>query len=357
MTRVLHAPLNIGGHVNDLFLAEKRRGLDSHLLLARPDDRLPEIAGTLSTDAFGRGFVPTPGVFRRRRRFLQWALENIDVFHFNFGRSLLDFPYIPFFQLRDLERLRASGKRILFTFQGCDARDKWDHLGQTVPSACPSCRVPWCGLKSLVRRNRLQRVREYADRVFVLNPDLVYRLPDAEFLPYAIADPVAGRDSDPPKAGEGVVTVVHAPTDRAIKGSELLIDAVDRLARRGVRIRLDLVEGVTRAEVLRRIAGADIVVDQLRIGWYGGLAVEAMWLGKPTICYINEGDARGVVPAGLLSDLPISRAGRGDLPDLLAGLAADADLRHSLGLRGRSFAERWHSPDRVVERVIRHYEG
>ena len=47
----------------------------------------------------------------------------------------------------------------------------------------------------------------------------------------------------------------------------------------------------------RRYRDADIVVDQLLAGWYGGFAVEAMALGKPVIAYLRESDLHHV-PAG-----------------------------------------------------------
>ncbi len=46
---------------------------------------------------------------------------------------------------------------------------------------------------------------------------------------------------------------------------------------------------------------ADIVIDQLRIGWYGAFAVEVMKMGKPVIAYINEDDLK-FIPQEMAKD-------------------------------------------------------
>ena len=56
---------------------------------------------------------------------------------------------------------------------------------------------------------------------------------------------------------------MHAPSDREVKGSRHLIEAVDVLKRDGVAVELQLVEGLTNEEARRRYADADLAVDQL----------------------------------------------------------------------------------------------
>jgi hypothetical protein len=70
-----------------------------------------------------------------------------------------------------------------------------------------------------------------------------------------------------------VPVIVHAPTHRAVKGTDVLLDAVAQLRAEGLRFELVLVEGVTRTEARRIYEEADLCVDQLFAGWYGGLAV------------------------------------------------------------------------------------
>ena len=77
--------------------------------------------------------------------------------------------------------------------------------------------------------------------------------------------------------------VAHGPTNREVKGTAQVIAAVDALRAEGVPVRLDLIEGVTATRRWRASRAADVIVDQLRLGWYGGLAVEGMALGRPVL--------------------------------------------------------------------------
>ncbi len=64
----------------------------------------------------------------------------------------------------------------------------------------------------------------------------------------------------------------------------------------GVRFEFTLVEGLHREEAKRLYERADLFVDQLILGWYGGVAVELMALGKPVIAHIRPGDGIGPQP-------------------------------------------------------------
>ena len=66
-------------------------------------------------------------------------------------------------------------------------------------------------------------------------------------------------------------------------------------------------------------------MDQLFAGWYGGVAVEAMALGKPVLAYIRDEDLK-FVPSKMASDLPIVRATRHDQSSLQEVLKCRAQL-------------------------------
>ena len=77
--------------------------------------------------------------------------------------------------------------------------------------------------------------------------------------------------------------MLHAPSRRIVKGTKYILDAVEELKSEGLKFDFKMVEGMKNSDAKELYRTADIVVDQLRIGWYGVLAVEAMALGKPVI--------------------------------------------------------------------------
>jgi glycosyltransferase involved in cell wall biosynthesis len=309
----------VAGQAYGLSRAERKLGLTSDVAVFTPSG----YGYGFDIDIDARPSDPLWRQFRRRLSFLRAAVDRYDVFHFNFGQTILGIRR--FGRVVDeLAWLSRRGKTILFTYQGSDIRGGGG-----------------------VREKAAHRALRYGDRVFYQNPDLRQWLPRASFLPYAAVDPAAiGPESLP--EGEELI-VAHAPTDRVIKGTQHVIDAVDALRDEGVAIRLDLVEGVTRDVALERLAAADLLVDQLRLGWYGTVAVEAMALGRPVLSYIRE-DELDDNPFG--AELPIVRTTPATLADDLRALSAARERLRELGVAGRAFVEEHHDPVAIARQAL-----
>jgi hypothetical protein len=332
--RVLHVPAAVGGNPQGISRAERELGAESTsvVLAASPFGYEPD--EVLWTEGLGR-----LGFESRRWRLLVRALRRYDVVHFNFGRTILP----PQLRELDLPLLRAAGVVIAVTFQGDDAR-RGEPAGPSdvvsLPQIAPDLYPPRANLE---RRRRVARFAKWADLIYFLNPDLARFLPKrARFLPYSHVDPRLWRASPP--SGDGIPVVVHAPSDRRIKGTPLLEEAVDQLKGEGVDIVLRLVEGIKHAHARALYENADLAVDQLFAGWYGGFAVEAMALGIPVACYVNHYELDSL-PDGMRHELPLIDVTADSLTDVLRSWLGPrrADLR-ARGAESRAFVERWHDP-------------
>ncbi len=333
--RILHAPLDVGGHAAGLAAAERELGHQSDVAVFAPGPFGYEV----DIDMRAGANVALPLRFAKRARFLRQALRRYDIFHFNFGQTLLQVRALG--QVIDeLAIVKRAGKTIVVTYQGCDVR----------PYESCFCESPRCAKESPYRAVAAARVQEHADIVYHLNPDLSAWLPGSSFLPYANVDPqelqpVAAAGADDSTA-TGEIVVLHAPTNRLVKGTEHVMQAMAELVEEGLPVRLNLLEGVQRRDVTREIARADIVIDQLMLGWYGGFAVEAMAMGRPVLCSIDE----GANPFG--DELPIVRATPGNLKEQIRALADSPGRRAERGDAGRRFAEDVHDPRKVAARVL-----
>ncbi len=350
--RVLHAPHNVGNHPATLAAAERALGLDSRCLsifrspLAYREDE------NLALDTYSR---------RRRRaaleRRLAQALRETDVFHFNFGQS---FFYHAYDDRRradsgsDAAQIAEAGKRMFMTWQGCDARQQAYVQSRFAVAACHDARC-WNGICNPGRdRSRAEDVAlwtRYAARQFCLNPDLVRMVPGSEFLPYAVAPPSGGR---PRVDAHRRLRVVHAPTQRATKGSDHICAAMEVLQTE-LDIEFRLVEGLPHHEALRLYAEADLAIDQVLVGWYGGFAVEAMHLGIPVAAFIRPDDLM-YVPGAMRAELPIINTPPDQLVQVLRDWLRRPDALAARGAQSRAFAARWHAPASVAERTARVYE-
>ncbi len=361
---VLHVPENIAGNPYALSLAERRVGLRSRCVELAPHPFGYPCDHTLARTRIGAEIA--------RPRLLAIALGRPDIVHFNFGRTIAPLPItspaydngiwralVPLYDrmarlmnFRDVDLLRKRGKVIAVTFQGSDVR-QWSSGGY-------SAELHEGYGRSLEKfdekKRRLSKDwTKRADLMFALNPDLLRFLPPwAQFLPYASVDP---RDFEfvPTNRREGRLRVAHAPTNRAAKGSQHVLAAVDSLRREGLDIELDLIEGVRHTEAISRYRRADVVVDQLLIGWYGGLAVETMAMGKPTIAYVSPQDLQRA-PSDFAADLPIVRADPNSITDALRQIFFWTSERMSaVSYSSRRFVENHHDPMKIAAGVKKQY--
>lgn len=370
--RVLHCPWNVAGHSAGLAAAERSLGADS-LCVA-----LDETAKGFPADE--RLCPPGAGRMTReiaRFRLLSRAMRWADVVHFSFGQSCLTSHAFPGFSdvswrnpaallrrlyaravwLKDLPLLDARGKRMAVSWQGDDARQRDRSLELFDVSIAQHVGDDYYPPQSDAWKRRA--IAAFDKRVplhYALNPDLLHVLPArARHLPYATVD-VASFASRPPEAASArPLVVAHAPSHRGAKGTAQILAALDTLRAEGLAFELDLVEGLPRAQAIERYARCDVMIDQLYAGWYGGLAVEAMALGKPVCGYVREGDLALVAPE-LAAALPIVRLDPADPAQALRRLmlAPRADLA-ALGARSRAFVEHFHEPRAIAARTLADY--
>jgi hypothetical protein len=369
--RILHVPVDLGGHARSLAQAQRALGHEA-------------VAVSLAWSALGFNGdecfdapIGTPGRLRRREagryRLLWRSLVWPDVIHCHFGQTLFSVRPLPLREptggrldraiaayakllwLRDLAFWRAAGKRMAMTFYGDDVR-----LVSEALRRAPHTHLGHPRLRALLEprdASKRQLVRTLAQagvHMFAVNPDLLAVLPpQASFLPYGHVDPEA-QELLLPRAEERL-RFVHMPTDRDVKGTSLFVEAVEALRREGHDVELTLVEGRQNHEALQCLAAHDVLLDQLRVGWFGGVAVEAMAMGKPVVAWINPADL-ALTPPLYAKDLPVIPADPTDVMERLRAIVTmPRDRLRALGRASRSFVETWHHPQAVARMTLDAY--
>jgi len=337
------------------FRAERQIGFDSDLVvnyqtwLGYPADRVLSQLGDRSLSSLFR-----------RVRFGASAPWRYDVLHYYFGRSSLCWDDLPGFDriaFADLLLAKRLGKKVLMTLQGCDARlaaesNRANEFTPCGEGLCPSFSTCVETLDDN-RRHLIEKILPLCDHVFALNPELMHFVPNAEFLPYANVD-LQDIQPTPSPANERPV-IVHAPSAGDLKGTPRILAAIEKLADR-YDFEFVLVENKTHKEAMEIYRRADLAIDQVLFGWYGGFAVEMMALGKPVACYIRESDC-SFVPDELMRDLPIVRLNPHTLADDLGHWLERSATWRDLGLRSRKFVEKWHDPVTIAKQLSNYYTG
>ena len=370
--KVLHLPEVIGGNPQGLSRHLQLLGVDSVTWTVRqnyfayPADRaIVNISDSFLTSQF------------KKLLALRYVLGPYDIIHFNFGSSLFGShinyrPSWPFWkkavrvifnsyqdilQILELTILRWRGVPCFVHYQGDDAR-QGDYCLKNFP-ICIASQVGKIYYNPDSDRYKIEKIRRfsrYCSKAYALNPDLLHVLPSGtEFLPYShisIDDwkPCFTQSENRP------LRIGHAPSHRGVKGTDYLLRALDNLKADGYQFELVMVENMSNVEARRCYETIDVLVDQLFAGWYGGVAVEAMALGKPVLVYIRQEDLH-FIPEAMCADLPFIQVTPSTIE---AGLRAVLDMSRqellALAKKSRAYVEKWHDPLAIAQRVKHDYE-
>lgn len=370
--RVLHAPSSTGGNPQGLSRALRQMGVDSRSLVISQNYIAYQADIVLH--------VPGQSMVVRELRRI-WAiireLPRCDVVHYNAGTTIASAYAIEFkprdgiwglfrqiyaAYLRGLQTLECAyvqwlGKPVFVTFQGDDAR-QGDYCRDNYLITFANRVEPgyYCRASDAFKRRSIEQFSRFARAIYSVNPDLLNVLPTrAHFVPYGhvFLDEWVPTYT---QAHPGPLRILHAPSHRGVKGTGLILTALNDLKAQGCDFELLLVEGMSNAQAREVYLRADVLVDQLFAGWYGGLAVELMALGKPVVAYIRQKDL-GFIDSEMREELPIVQATPHSIKDVLRGVLElpRKDLV-ALGRRSRAFVERWHDPMRIAALIKRDYE-
>jgi len=338
--RILHCPVNVAGLSWNISKAERKLGYDSDCVIF--ENSLIDYSDSHSLNLDKKNFIAR---FVIIFLFFLKAIRKYDVFHFYYARTILPFSL-------DLPILKILGKKLFFTFQGSDIRRRYyfkKHFKIDIYKNCKT--IKHSRIFDFFRFLRLKYILFFANKTFILNPDLKLISPSSEMIPYGSVDLEKWNFVSNHQKKDKIV-ILHAPSNRGIKGTKYVTEAILKLKENGYPVELKIIENTENNKLREFCKEADIVIDQLLIGWYGGFAVEAMALEKPVVSYLNEDLFPFVYFA---DDIPIINANPNNLYDKLKHLIENLDQREILGKKGRKFVELHHNPLIIAKKLIGEY--
>jgi hypothetical protein len=229
------------------------------------------------------------------------CLCRYDVFHFISGETLLTRKLRRF----ELRIYKIFGKRIIMHFVGSDIRDegyiywKEQNIIQFIKGTDNNTKsLPW-------QKELIQDAERYADSVLVSTPDLKKLIPNSIYYPVMLdLDKFLLEINERPPMQRTVneIVILHCPSSvvkSKLKGTDYIIKVLKKMeqdAKYNIRLLLPSEDekkrstnySATRYELFQYYKEADIIIDQMIIGWYGLLSVEALATGKQVISYIDE---------------------------------------------------------------------
>lgn len=341
--KVIHLPVNIASQISTTVRALRSAGIQARGL-ARNLSPIQDHTGIETVDWFGQ-LQPVARLWRgiRWRWKLVRAVAWADIVHWHWGDTT--------WKGADLRIAARLGKPRLVEFWGDDLREP----------RLASADNPFLA-RMYQQHPELANQRSKAVQQMFQRHGFACLIPGYELADYLDASVFPGYyqtrprllldDYSPhfPDPERGRPLLVHAPSDKARKGTEAVAAAIAVLQQTH-SFDFKLIHQMPRNQAMATFAAADLFLDQFTIGAEGLAALEAMALGKPVVCFIKE-SLQPRYPPGF----PIVVADQDTLTAIVAPLIENGRRRHDLGVQGRNYIETYHDARKVASDLVEIYD-
>jgi hypothetical protein len=141
------------------------------------------------------------------------------------------------------------------------------------------------------------------------------------------------------------IKILHAPNHKAIKGTDFIENTINKLKNENYPIEYLRIQKVPNDELVKTVQSADIIIDQMIIGWYGIFALEAAACQKPVLIYISPELERLYVMSGLLEvdELPFIKIDHNNLKKILTNIINNPTIIKESGEKSYKYVNTHHS--------------
>ncbi|WP_243370112.1 hypothetical protein [Microvirga solisilvae] len=284
-----------------------------------------------------------------------FSLLRCDVYIFSIGET--------FYGLNDLLILRALRKKTIFTFLGSASRPIF--INGVYTNTGKELSLNKAVQHSHDKRLQLEKIARHCTAI-VENPP-AGQMQSRPFynhsiigFPVSLSQRAAGTEAQKeldPLDQPRPVRIIHAPSNRSVKGSDFIEQIIAELKAEGFSIDFSSMTKMSNSEVLQALSECDFVIDQAYSdGPLAGLATEAATLGKPAVVggYAQEETLRFLGD----TDLPMSLYVKPEhMKDRVRDLLLSPALRQDLGREVKNYVTREWAPEVVAERYVRIARG
>ena len=278
--------------------------------------------------------------------FFLKALWKYDLLIFISGETILSHKLMCF----EFFLYKIFRKKITMIFVGSDIRNneylKWKE--KTMSFNLLEHEVStW---SSTLQKKLVRLASQFSGSILVSSPDLLQLIPTAKYFPLILdVDRFLEMfQKSSVKNQSDVISIMHIPSNYMLKGSETILKILDEIKNiYGERVELilpskkqyreDIPYSLNKSELMNCYRRADIVIDQILIGWYGMQSLEAIYLGKKCLCYIDD-SLKDFIP----KDCPIIKTDAFTLKNDLIRLIEDKNNLVDLAFN-QNWVSKYHS--------------
>ncbi len=297
-----------------------------------------------------RGIRKLPAAVSRRARTayaFPRMMNQFDIFLFLWGGSFLpwniDFPI-----------LKRAGKTIISVFLGSDIRHSHAFLREMESLGAADEVRPFLiylmnsryRSKYSSKKRIVHMAERYAD--LILSQPGYAQLQTRPYMRFNIPLDLSQYQYHYPDREAPLI--IHAPSNRGIKGTEIVFDVINRLKQEGLKFEFRLIENMQNREIRDLLSEADIVVDELYAETVAVLSSEAMASGAVTLVRYMAEYAK--VPLGC----PAVNVTKETLLPKLREVIVDRGLRRRIAEAGPVYVKANNDHVRVARDILQWVE-
>jgi len=283
---------------------------------------------------------------------LLWAVARHDVFIFGFGESFIYGGY-------DLWFLKKLKKTIISNIaHGSEARPPYiDGAYQSTEGTPAAPHLIYN--QTVFIKKRVERIERASDYI-IGAPYSCHFLRRAFINTVVMGVPwqfdTVEKEGRPGDAYDAI-RILHAPSHRAVKGTDTVRQVISQLKAKGYNIEFVEITGRPHQEVLQELEKCTFVVDQIYSdGLLPGFATEAAWFCRPSVVGgYGLTELRHLLQGSPLPPSQICRPT--ELEEAIEKLIAEPERRMQLGAGARDFITTHWSARQVAGRFARLIAG
>lgn len=289
--------------------------------------------------------------------FFIWSIFNFDVYIMPFQNRLLD--RTGFLKWFEFQLLHLASKKVILNPYGGDIQyfEIWENSNnKTFQELYKAWKAdPYYCLyasKKMIGGNT-KYCQKHADSIIVSIdwPDYLEGTHFEYFHMRCIPTSkiVSKITNDKSASNRKIFTIVHATNHEHFKGTKYLREAVFNINKHEEKCKLIILKNTSSQKVFEAIQEADVVFDQILLGAYGRLAIEAMSLAKPVICYLRD-DLKELYLNW--KECPIINANMVNIQEkILELINMSKQERIEVGNKSKAYIEKYHSPEYVGHKL------
>lgn len=240
---------------------------------------------------------------------------------------------------RDLQLIKQKGKKIISILVGSDVRYPYafqQEFGMDVSKWPANYHRPYAYFNKTLRD-----VEMYSDIILSVPDQMGLAIRDYDHFQI----PVDLKKYQYNLTGNDKPVVIHAPSNPAIKATDIILNTLEKLKDEGLSFDLKFIQNMENSELLKLLSQSDILVDEMIVHGPALLSFEAMASGCAVATKYLQSSPDCFRP-------PVKHISPENIYQTVKELIINKDLRQNMAIQGRAYLEKNNTAEALISKML-----